>query len=195
MRVRSPATIGQSKPFPSPVYRGTRWKWKCGTDWNAAAPFACSRLRPSGRNGLADGARDAPGGGDRRLEIRLVGVEEGGGVDARNDQRVALVQRVDVHERDRALVLVHPGRGDLSVSDPAEHAVHRPPLSFLGLLVHFGLDLGEGLLGSLDALLRVRSRPLGFGLEGLYGHLDGAARAVVERLEVRRAPGGPATSR
>src|SRR6266436_3250188 len=48
MASRSPATGVQSKPLPSFAQRGIRCRWKCGTDWKAAAPLACSRLRPSG---------------------------------------------------------------------------------------------------------------------------------------------------
>src|SRR5581483_4983459 len=46
--VRSPATSFQSKPLPSRTQRGMRCRWKWGTDWKAAAPLACSMLRPSG---------------------------------------------------------------------------------------------------------------------------------------------------
>src|SRR5438270_421149 len=48
IRARSPGTTGQSKPLPSLFQRGMRCRWKCGTDWKAAAPLACSTLRPSG---------------------------------------------------------------------------------------------------------------------------------------------------
>src|SRR5262249_58405842 len=44
---RSPGTSFQSNPLPSPVQRGIRWRWKCGTDWKAAAPVAWRRVRPS----------------------------------------------------------------------------------------------------------------------------------------------------
>src|SRR5439155_6275829 len=50
--VRSPGTTFQSKPLPSFVQRGMRWRWKCGTDWNAAAPLAWSMLIPSGLTAL-----------------------------------------------------------------------------------------------------------------------------------------------
>ena len=47
---RLPGTIFQSKPLPSSVQRGIRCRWKCGTDWKAAAPLAWSTLSPSGRS-------------------------------------------------------------------------------------------------------------------------------------------------
>ena len=47
---RLPGTTCQSKPLPSSVQRGIRCRWKCGTDWKAAAPLAWSTLSPSGRS-------------------------------------------------------------------------------------------------------------------------------------------------
>ena len=58
-------------------------------------------------------------------------VAEVGGVLARDHQQVAARGGVDVHERDRALVLVHARGGHLAGDDLAEQAVgvrsHRPP--------------------------------------------------------------------
>ena len=65
-----PGTSFQSKPLPSPVQRGIRCRWKCGTDWNAAAPLAWSTLRPSGLSAALHGAGDPLGGGDGRLQVR-----------------------------------------------------------------------------------------------------------------------------
>src|SRR5439155_765838 len=45
---RSPGTSFQSKPLPSLFQRGMRCRWKCGTDWKAAAPLAWRMLSPSG---------------------------------------------------------------------------------------------------------------------------------------------------
>src|SRR5213594_1706266 len=76
---------------------------------------------------LPDRQRDPPGRHRRRLEVLDVDLEERRRVALRHHEAVAGAQRIDVHEGERALVLVDPHRGDLAVPDLAEHAVaHRP---------------------------------------------------------------------
>src|SRR2546425_6462648 len=70
---------------------------------------------------------DPLGGGDGGREVSEVDVEEGRRVGAGDDEAVPVVERVDVHEGERPLVLVEPGGRDLPVADPAEDAVHAYP--------------------------------------------------------------------
>ena len=86
---RLPGTSFQSKPLPSPVQRGIRCRWKCGTDWKAAAPLAWSRLSPSGLSAVRMAPRHPLGRGHGRLEILHVGLEDRGGVRLGDHQAVA----------------------------------------------------------------------------------------------------------
>src|SRR5262249_398723 len=45
---RAPGTRPQSNPLPSLFHPRIRCSWTSRTDWKAAAPLACSMLRPSG---------------------------------------------------------------------------------------------------------------------------------------------------
>lgn len=75
-----------------------------------AAEMLTHLLRQSLRHGVDSG------------EIVCIDLQEVPGVAARHDERVAGAPRVDVHERDRALVLGDDRRALLARHDGAEHA-------------------------------------------------------------------------
>ena len=79
------------------------WKWN--TVCHAARPHELSRLTPSAPSRSWHPAREPLRGDDRGLEILGLDLEQVARVPARDDQRVPARGRVDVHERDRALVL------------------------------------------------------------------------------------------
>ena len=62
-------------------------------------------------------------GRDHRPEVAGIDPVQVARVRPRDDEQVAARRRVDVHERDRALVLGHDRRGDLARDDLAEQAV------------------------------------------------------------------------
>ena len=98
------------------------WTWKWKTDCHAAAPHAFSRFTPSApsrsraRSASRWAATAVAATSSRRRVVQVDAVR------ARDHERVAARRRVDVHERDGALVLVDDLCGKLAGEDPAEQA-------------------------------------------------------------------------
>src|SRR5215471_17121878 len=82
------------------------------------------QVQAVGRERLLDRPGDPLGRCDRSAQVGWIRLEERGGVPPGHDETVAGIDRVDVHERERALVLVDLHRRDLPVADLAEHALH-----------------------------------------------------------------------
>ena len=78
---------------------------------------------PVAAQALLHPAREALGASRGAGEVVQVDVVQVPGVPPRDHQRVAAGPRVDVHECDRVLVLVHQLRRDLAGEDLAEETV------------------------------------------------------------------------
>ena len=97
------------------------WKWK--TVCHAARPHELSRLTPSAPSRSVARRGEPLRRERRRGQILGLDLEQVPRVPARDHQRVAAGRRVDVHERDRALVLATICAGHLAGDDLAEDAV------------------------------------------------------------------------
>src|SRR5216117_2716149 len=80
-------------------------------------------VEPVGLDGAAQGVGNTLGGDDGRLQVFVVGLEQRRRVVLGDDEAVARVQRIDVHEAERPCVLVDLQGRNLSVADLAEHTI------------------------------------------------------------------------
>src|SRR5262245_9486519 len=105
-------------------------------------PVGLEQVEPVRRERLLDGEGHALCRGHGRLEVVDVRLEERGGVALDDDQAMAGGERIDVHERERPLILVDLHRRDLTVPDLAEDALQGSDLD--------GPAIGIGGLAVLD---------------------------------------------
>ena len=178
---------GQKKPrSPSPLVRGTTWRWRCGTDWLTVLLIATNE--PCAPRRVLDRRREPLGRREEPVALPRREVREGLEVGARHEQDVSLEDRPGVEERDQVVGLQHEVTGQVAGDDLAEHAsVHVTD----GATGHRPSDPGGASPDSRG--LRLGQPPGSADVEGLRGgtrplRLAHPARFafVVDHLGTRR---------
>ena len=112
---------GQKKPrSPSPLVRGTTWRWRCGTDWLTVLLIATND--PCAPRRVLDRRREPLGRREEPVALPRGEVRERLEVGARHEQDVPLEDRPGVEERHQVVGLQHEVTGHLAGDDLAEHA-------------------------------------------------------------------------